>query len=253
MKNNSKEQTKGIMKKSVIAMALALGLSAVMTQAQDDNQRPPGGDKPQNEGGHRRGPGGGAPGNVGGGPGGQRPPLPPVIAALDANHDGTIDETELSQATEHLKALDKNGDGKLSGDEIRPQMGSRPGGQRPEGGQNSPGGNRDGGQQRRGPRPDGGQNGADGDQHRGPRPGGGQGGQNSGGPQGDHKPMLPPLIKALDANGDGVIDETELSQAADHLKALDKNGDGKLSRDEVGPANRQHGPGGQPGQPKSDQ
>lgn len=61
-----------------------------------------------------------------GGGDGQRPPPPPIIAALDANHDGVIDAQEIANASAALKTLDKNGDGKLTMDEIRPQ---RPEGQ----------------------------------------------------------------------------------------------------------------------------
>src|SRR6187402_65445 len=39
--------------------------------------------------------------------------LPPLVAVLDANHDGVIDQTEISQASAALKQLDKNGDGQL--------------------------------------------------------------------------------------------------------------------------------------------
>ena len=52
-------------------------------------------------------------------PGGHRPP-PPVLLALDANHDGVIDAGEIANASVALKALDKNGDGKLTSDELRP-------------------------------------------------------------------------------------------------------------------------------------
>jgi Ca2+-binding EF-hand superfamily protein len=44
----------------------------------------------------------------------------PVIAALDANKDGVIDENEIANASVALKKLDKNGDGKLTEDELRP-------------------------------------------------------------------------------------------------------------------------------------
>jgi Ca2+-binding EF-hand superfamily protein len=42
------------------------------------------------------------------------------MEALDANHDGVIDENEIANASAALKALDKNGDGKLTQDELRP-------------------------------------------------------------------------------------------------------------------------------------
>jgi hypothetical protein len=44
----------------------------------------------------------------------------PVIAALDANHDGEIDASEINNAPAALRKLDKNGDGKLTRDELRP-------------------------------------------------------------------------------------------------------------------------------------
>jgi len=44
----------------------------------------------------------------------------PVIAALDANHDGEIDANEIANAPAALRKLDKNGDGKLTRDELRP-------------------------------------------------------------------------------------------------------------------------------------
>jgi EF hand len=46
------------------------------------------------------------------------------------------------------------------------------------------------------------------------------------------RPPLPLIVKALDANGDGVIDAAEIANAPAALKTLDKNGDGKLTRDE---------------------
>jgi len=88
-------------------------------------------------------------------------------------------------------------------------------------------------------------------------PGGGAGGrtgERQGGPgSGSAGPggrPIPPIVQALDANGDGVIDADEMANAPAVLKKLDKNGDGKLTRDEYlgarpgGPA----GPGG-PGRP----
>ena len=91
----------------------------------------------------------------------------------------------------------------------------------------------------------------------GPGPGG-PGGQ--GGPGMRPHPPIPLIVKALDANGDGVIDADEIANASAALKKLDKNGDGKLTRDEYlgkppmrppmggagGPP--QDGPGGPPPQ-----
>ena len=46
-----------------------------------------------------------------------RPPL--VVATLDANHDGIIDAGEIANASQALKSLDKNADGRLSPEELR--------------------------------------------------------------------------------------------------------------------------------------
>lgn len=53
-------------------------------------------------------------------------PIPPIIAALDANQDGELDASEIANATAALMTLDANGDGKLTVEELRPA--------RPEGG-----------------------------------------------------------------------------------------------------------------------
>lgn len=50
-------------------------------------------------------------------------------------------------------------------------------------------------------------------------------------------PML--LIRALDANSDGVIDEQEIANASNALAKLDRNGDGKITRDELRPPRRE--------------
>ena len=54
------------------------------------------------------------------GPPPHHPPVPPVIAALDTNQDGTISADELKNAPESLKPLDANGDGELSPEELHP-------------------------------------------------------------------------------------------------------------------------------------
>ncbi len=52
----------------------------------------------------------------------------PIIAALDLNKDGVIEAEEIAKASESLKKLDKNGDGKLTPDEFRPPRLGGPGG-----------------------------------------------------------------------------------------------------------------------------
>jgi len=78
---------------------------------------------------------------------------------------------------------------------------------------------------------------------------GGPGGERGpgGGPGGGGQRFMPPIMTALDANGDGVIDEKEIENATAALKKLDKNGDGKLSREEY-MGMRPGGPGGPGGQ-----
>jgi hypothetical protein len=101
--------------KNKIAIALtvlALGASAFVASAQDNNMPPPGGG-PDGQG-WQGGPGGP------GGMNGHRPPPSPLMQALDANHDGVIDADEIANAPAALKTLDKNGDGKLTQDELRP-------------------------------------------------------------------------------------------------------------------------------------
>ncbi len=147
--------------KSTIALALlALGATALLASAQDNNP-----------------PSGGPPGGGPGGPRGHRHPPLPIVMALDANHDGVIDAKEIANASAALKTLDKNGDGQLSLDEYMPPL-------PPDLPADAP------------------------------------------------RPPLPLIVNALDANGDGVIDATEIANAANALLTLDKNGDGQLTRDE---------------------
>lgn len=96
----------------LLSAALALGLTAWVCPAQDSEAPPRRGERPPREG---------SPGGPGGpGFGGQRPMVSPLIAALDANRDGVIDEKEIENAAAALRTLDKNKDGKLTMDELRP-------------------------------------------------------------------------------------------------------------------------------------
>lgn len=102
-------------------MALALAGATLTAIAQtDDGGRPPGG-----------------PGGPGGPEGGRPRMVSPLMEALDTNRDGVIDADELKNASASLLKLDKNGDGKLTQDELRP---SRPPGGRGPGGPGGPGG-----------------------------------------------------------------------------------------------------------------
>ncbi len=106
-------------KNIIIAAALALAGTAVCLIAQDFGGKQQG-QQDQGQGGS--------------GMRGHRPPPSPLVAVLDANHDGVIDADEIANASAALKKLDKNGDGKLTPDEFcppRPQ--GRDGGEQGEG------------------------------------------------------------------------------------------------------------------------
>src|SRR5271154_1521631 len=76
---------------------------------------------------------------AGGPPPGHQHPIPPIIQALDANHDGVIDASEIANAPAALLTLDKNHDGKLTRDEyLPPRPNGPPGGGDEEGGQRPP-------------------------------------------------------------------------------------------------------------------
>lgn len=158
---------------TLLAVA-ALGATTLAAIAQDGPKpdRPQGGPQGR-QGNERRGdqrPEGGPEGQRR--PEGQanRPMISPLFSALDANNDGVIDATEISQATAHLRKLDKNGDGKITQEEIGNRMGRGPAGQ--EGGA---------GEGRRGPRPEGAAEGGP----RGPRPEGDQPPRGKRPPEGD--------------------------------------------------------------------
>ncbi len=108
------------MKTKLLLLTLALGASACLITAQDGSARPDGQRPPGRQGGA----------------GGQRPVMP-IIAALDLNNDGTIDADEIAKASASLMKLDKNGDGKITMEEYRPQ---RPEGQGERRGPGGPGG-----------------------------------------------------------------------------------------------------------------
>jgi EF hand len=97
-----------------LTLALMMGVAA--------SAQPPGGPGGTGRPDSPQGPGGP------GGPGGFRPP--PFWVLFDTDHDGVISEQEINNASTVLKGLDKNGDGELTPEELRPP---RPEGPGPEG------------------------------------------------------------------------------------------------------------------------
>jgi len=103
---NKHTKDKRMKTKTMLTLAALLGALSLTAHAQDAGGPPEGGGQ--------------------GGPGpGMRRPMPAIVTALDANHDGVIDADEIANASAALKKLDKNGDGKLTRDEY---LGKPPGG-----------------------------------------------------------------------------------------------------------------------------
>lgn len=168
----------------------------------------------QPPGGGRGGQGRGGPGGQRGGPGGDAGrmlQMMPVLAALDADKDGVLSKAEIANASVALGKLDKNGDGELNAEEMRPQ--------RPEGGRT----------QGRG-RPEG------------ERP-------ERGGRAGGSGDMVQRMM-AMDKNEDGKISEEEAPERMKAMFGrVDSNGDGFIDKSEIeAMAERVGGGRGGPGQ-----
>jgi len=145
------------------------------------------------------------------GPGNFRPPMPPpLLKALDADGDGQISAKEIENAALALKSLDKNKDGKLTRDELRPERGrGRPGFDRPRGDRRRGGEGRPDGARRRG----------------------GQG------RQGQRGPRRSDFIKRIfehDKNKDGKLTKDELPERMQRIfQIADANEDGALDKAEL--------------------
>lgn len=167
-----------------IIAGVSLGAAAVLTA-----QTTPTSDTPSSP---RRGHG---PGH--GGPGGPGRGGHPIVRALDTDKNHELSAEEITNAPATLRALDRNNDGSVSFDDLRPERPAdapaRPARkQRPEGITAT---------------------------ERGP---------------GRGRPADPVML-ALDANGDRALSAAEIASAAASLEALDANLDGKLTPDELRP------------------
>jgi len=212
---------------SILALCTFVAVSDSLAQ-----NRERGGDRGQGRGG-QGGPPGGERGGFGGrggeqgrggqgGPGGQsrggRPNMMtflPVLIALDADKNGEISSKEMANAAAALKTLDKNGDGKLTEEEVRPE--------RPPGGRGGPGGGGGRGGDMRG---------GQGGEQQGRGGFGGRGGEQGGG-RPDPAEMVERLM-AFDKNGDGKLAKDELSERMQGMIArADTDGDGFASKAEL--------------------
>ena len=181
----------------------------------------------------------------------------PAFRALDGDDSGDLSTEEIAAAAESLAALDADGDGRLSGAELRPRparVGSPadiPAGARIFTLPTDADGEVDMAdlppQLREFLAPAD----ADGDgtasaadiiglvSARSGEPNEEPGDPEEPAPEsgdGDRPRVFGPLATALDTDRDGTVSEAELESAARSLRLLDRNGDGRLSPDELGPA-----------------
>jgi hypothetical protein len=141
----------------------------------------------------------------------------PLMAALDADQDGTLSATEIQNASKALLKLDKNGDGVLSQEELQPDPSKFPG---MAGGFNMAGA--------------------------------GPGAPGGGPPSGA---MMMQMFERRDANSDGKLSGDEIpEQMRNRLSAIDQNGDGAIQKSELERAANMRGDreGNRPGRDKAD-
>ena len=244
------------MKRIILTLGIAAVLPASYLAAQDPGgPRPPGPPPKDGGGGRRPGPRDGD--NSGNGPrdGQQRPPGPmfmPLLKALDTDGDGIISADEIKNASDSLKKLDKNNDGQLTRDEYAP-----PPPPPPQGDGQRKGSPRDGGKASAGAsdpsakkadavpwnRPEKwegvGSLGALNGKISGDSTAGKDKDKSGSDDKGKKQPPPPPpspLLDAIDTDHDGVISADEIGKAPESLLKLDKNNDGQLGPREYMPA-----------------
>jgi Ca2+-binding EF-hand superfamily protein len=120
-KSEVSERMQGIFARGDANQDGVLTREELLQAAQKQSQQAPasrggGGERRGGFDGERRGPGGG--------PGGMMR-LDPVMRALDTDEDGVISAAEWSKAPQALAKFDKNGDGQLTPDELRPNFPGR--------------------------------------------------------------------------------------------------------------------------------
>ena len=199
----------------------------------------------------------------------------PVFRALDTDDDGDISAGEIDAAPESLASLDADGDGRLSGDELRPRRaGPRvffgsPAGVAEGSGMMTLGADEELDMAELPPELRSLLSPADGDGNgtasaaellafmmaaQGGEPGDQGPGSVAGpmvlsqgtGTDGAGPPVRMPLVAALDTDQDGTVSETELESAAQSLRTLDTDGDGRISASELRPASSRGSSGNLP-------
>lgn len=160
-----------------------------------------------------RGPGGQGGSRGPGGPDGFRPPLHPLEEALDTDGDHQLSAKEIENAVAALKKLDKNENGKIDHDELRPRFGGPPG--IPDGGGRGPGRGGPDGPGGRGAGPDG-----------PPR-------DREAGRTGNVDDMLARVL-SFDKNEDGKLTKDEIPERMQGMLTRgDTNEDGALDKEEL--------------------
>lgn len=149
----------------------------------------------------------------------------PIIVVLDINKDGEISKEEIEKATESLQKLDKDKNGKLTEDELRPDFGRRDQGRRGEFGRRD--GNRPSGRDGdRPPRRDG-----EGPERDGDRPGPDRREGDRGGSRGGD---FVERIMKNDKNNDGKLTKDELPERMQSLfDRIDANKDKEITKEEL--------------------
>jgi hypothetical protein len=210
------------MRRTIITLAVAI-LAAIAgatlnAQRPDGDRGPREGDRgaPEGDRGPREG------GRFGGGQGFGRFQMP-IMQALDADGDGQLSDKEIENAAVALKSLDKDKNGKVSADELRPNFGNFGGGAR---GEARPDGEGRGAPPREGRRPDA-EGGAG--AREGRRPGG------EGAPA-DREGRGP-------GAGRGGFGPPSPEDFANRAMEFDADKDGKLSKDELMKMGEQFGRG----------